>query len=158
MPNSGILIIRHADPAMPQCRDLIAKLDELQASLYPAHENYLDSIEELQKPNCYFLAAYLDEQIVGCGALKTVDGRYSELKRMYVASDRRKHGIGQRLLEELEARSASIGVFLIRLETGTRQPEALALYGRNGYKEIEAFGDYAAGDSSIYMEKCLQQA
>lgn len=157
MPNSETLIIRLADPAMPRCRDLIAKLDELQASLYPVHENYLDSIKELQKPNCYFLAAYLGEQIVGCGALKAVDGRYSELKRMYVDSDRRKRGIGQRLLEELEARSASIDIFLVRLETGVRQPEALALYRRNGYKEIEAFGDYTAGGSSIFMEKRLQQ-
>lgn len=157
MPNAEKLTIRHADPNLPQCRDLIERLDALQASLYPAQYNYLDSIEELQKPNCYFLAAYLDEQIVGCGAIKAVDGRYSELKRMYVASDRRQHGIGQRLLQELEAHSASLGIFLVRLETGVSQPQALALYRRNGYKETEAFGDYAAGGSSIFMEKKLQR-
>lgn len=135
---------------------MIEELDRLQESLYPNEENYLDPIEELQKPNCHFLAAYEGDQIVGCGALKNMHGHYCELKRMYVAIDRRQRGIGQCLLRELEARSASHGIHLIRLETGVRQPEALALYRRNGYKETEAFGDYAASSSSIFMEKRLQ--
>jgi putative acetyltransferase len=82
------LVIRRVDPASPDCRVLIEELDRVQKSLYPPENNYLDSIEELQKPNCHFLAAYIDEQIVGCGALKIVDENYSELKRMYVGAER----------------------------------------------------------------------
>lgn len=150
------LIIRQADPVSPDCRVLIEELDRLQESLYPPENNYLDSIEELQKPTCRFLGAYLDQKIVGCGALKIVDGTYGELKRMYVIAGHRKHGIGQRLLEELEAQSAASGVMLLRLETGVRQPEALALYRRNGYKEIGVFGEYSDGALNVFMEKRLR--
>ena len=152
------LVIRRVDPASPDCRVLIEELDRVQKSLYPPENNYLDSIEELQKPNCYFLAAYIDEQIVGCGALKIVDENYSELKRMYVVADHRQRGIGQRLLEELESRSAQSGICLVRLETGVSQPEALALYRRNGYKETGAFGQYSDSDLNIFMEKRIRKA
>lgn len=152
------LVIRRVDPASPDCRVLIEELDRVQSSLYPPENNYLDSIEELQKPNCHFLAAYVDDQIVGCGALKIVDENYSELKRMYVVADHRQRGIGQRLLEELESRSAQSGIWLVRLETGVSQPEALALYRRNGYKETDAFGQYSDSDLNIFMEKRIRKA
>jgi len=149
------LVIRQADPASPDCRAMIEALDGLQESLYPVEENYLDSVDELQKSNCYFLAACRGHQIVGCGALKIVGGMYSELKRMYVAVDQRQLGVGQRLLAALEAHAAKCGMRLVRLETGVSQPEALALYRRNGYKEIEAFGEYSHSASSVFMEKRL---
>jgi putative acetyltransferase len=156
MSEAESLKIRPADPASPDCRVLIEELDRLHAALYPPENNYLDSIDELQKPNCHFLAAYLDEQIVGCGALKIVDGAYGELKRMYVAAAHRQCGIGQRLLEALEMHSAASGAMLVRLETGVRQPEALALYRRNGYKETGAFGEYSDSALNVFMEKQLR--
>ena len=76
MSEAESLKILPADPASPDCRVLIEELDRIQAALYPPENNYLDSIDELQKRNCHFLAAYLDEQIVGCGAVKIVDGAY----------------------------------------------------------------------------------
>ena len=135
---------------------MIEELDRLQASLYPPENNYLDSIDELQKPNCYFIGAYVGGRIVGCAAFKIVDGTYGELKRMYVIAGYRQLGIGQRLLEELEARSVESGVKLVRLETGVSQPQALALYRRNGYHEIEAFGGYSDSALNVFMEKRLR--
>jgi len=149
------LIIRKADPASPDCQAMIRELDALQESLYSAENNYLDSIDELSKANCYFVAAYLGKELVGCGALKIVDGEYGELKRMYVAEGQRKRGIGRKLLEALEARCASSGIRIVRLETGVLQPEALALYRGNGYKEVGAFGEYSASASNLFMEKLL---
>jgi putative acetyltransferase len=156
MSEAEDLTIRPADPASPDCRLLIEELDRIQAALYPAENNYLDSIDELQKPNCLFLAAYLNEKVVGCGALKIVDGAYGELKRMYVAATHRRRGIGQRLLEALEIHSVASGAMLVRLETGVRQPEALALYRRNGYKETGPFGEYSDSALNIFMEKQLR--
>ena len=156
MSEAESLKILPADPASPDCRVLIEELDRIQAALYPPENNYLDSIDELQKRNCHFLAAYLDEQIVGCGAVKIVDGAYGELKRMYVAAAHRQCGIGQRLLEALEMHSATSGAMLVRLETGVRQPEALALYRRNGYKETGAFGEYSDSALNVFMEKQLR--
>lgn len=155
MPADDNLTIREADPGSPGCQAMIRELDALQGSLYSVEENYLDSIGELQKPNCYFVGAYLGNKLVGCGALKMVDGIYAEIKRMYVAEECRQRGIGQRILDQLEKHGVNHGVRIIRLETGRRQPEALALYRGNGYREIEAFGHYSAGASNIFMEKLL---
>ena len=44
---------------------------------------------------------------------------------------------------------------MIRLETGIRQPEAMALYASAGYREIEGFGDYAGHPASRCFERRL---
>ena len=44
---------------------------------------------------------------------------------------------------------------MIRLETGIRQPEAMALYAGAGYREIEGFGDYAGHPASRCFEREL---
>ena len=152
-----VLEIRRADPSDSGCRAMIEELDQMQESLYPPESNYLDSIDQLQRPDYHFLGAYLDRKIVGCGALKIVEGKYGEIKRMYVKTGHRQLGIGQRLLGELEAHSTASGEMLVRLETGTKQLEALALYRRNGYKETSAFGDYCEGPQNVFMEKQLDR-
>ena len=47
-----------------------------------------------------------------------------------------------RLLEAVEGRARELGAARVKLETGTAQPEAMAVYERNGYYPIEPFGDY----------------
>ena len=41
------------------------------------------------------------------------------------------------------------------LETGTEQPEAIALYEREGYRPTEGFGHYADEPGSRYYAKDL---
>ena len=47
------------------------------------------------------------------------------------------------------------GVELIRLETGVRQPEALGLYRKLGYRERGPFGAYRPDPLSVFMEKSV---
>ncbi|MDQ2708790.1 MAG: GNAT family N-acetyltransferase [Actinomycetota bacterium] len=63
-----------------------------------------------------------------------------ELKRMYVADTYRGRGYARRLLAELERAAAEAGGLRMVLETGTRQPEAIALYRSSGYLEMGRFG------------------
>jgi putative acetyltransferase len=42
---------------------------------------------------------------------------------------------------------------LLRLETGVRQPEALGLYRKLGYRERGPFGAYKPDPLSVFMEK-----
>jgi hypothetical protein len=42
------------------------------------------------------------------------------------------------------------------LETGERQGEALALYGRAGFSRIPAFGEYVGSPLSVCMAKTLE--
>ncbi len=56
-------------------------------------------------------------------------GPVAELKRMYVVPSRRGRGFARAVLTHLEASAAGAGAGWLILETGTMQPEAIALYG-----------------------------
>jgi putative acetyltransferase len=143
------------DPAAPEVHDLIAQLDRYQTDLYPPESNHLLPLEGLRQPNVVFLAARLDGKVVGCGAFVNHRGEYAELKRMYVLPEARGLKIGRRLLEELERRAQAAGLPLARLETGVRQPEALGLYEKAGYRRTGPFGEYDEHPLCVFMEKRL---
>jgi GNAT superfamily N-acetyltransferase len=86
-----------------------------------------------------FVALVEDGELVAGGALKRgrpgPDGRPSgELKRMWTRADRRRRGLAGRVLAELEDRAAALGYTRLELTTGARQPEAVALYLRHGWR------------------------
>ena len=155
-PASQIMIAEE-DPDQPAVVALIRAADAYLEGLYPPEENYLLDIAQLQGPNVTFLVARLEGEAVGCGALVRYAG-YCEIKRMFVDPDRRGRGIGRRLIRQLEQVAAAAKLKLLRLETGTRQPEALGLYRAAGYVECGPFGDYRAGEFSLFMEKRLEKA
>jgi GNAT superfamily N-acetyltransferase len=66
----------------------------------------------------------------------------AEVKRMYVAPDGRGRGLARRMLAHLEATAHRAGAEVAVLETGTAQPEAIALYTSAGYRPIPGFGFY----------------
>lgn len=68
--------------------------------------------------------------------------RTAEVKRMYVAAAHRGHGYAREVLAHLEATAAASGAEAMVLETGTAQPEAMALYESSGYEAIAPFGHY----------------
>jgi DNA-binding MarR family transcriptional regulator len=96
---------------------------------------------ELIPPAGALLLARLRDRPVGCGALKFGAGGVAEIKRMWVSAEVRGLGLGRRILAELERRAADAGVTTLRLETNRALTEAIALYRRTGYREVEAFND-----------------
>src|SRR4249919_4131983 len=78
---------------------------------------------------------YYDNGIaIGCGAFKEYDKNTVEIKRMFVKPDARGKGIGGKILNELEQWAAGINYTATILETGKKQPEAIALYKKAGYE------------------------
>ena len=108
---------------------------------------------ELTLPAGLLLIARLDGRPVGCGALKFHPGAPAELKRMWVAPDSRGIGLGRRMLGELERAARDHGVEVVRLETNRSLAEAIALYRRNGYREVAAFNSEPYADH--WFEKRL---
>lgn len=102
------------------------------------------------------VVAYLDEVPVGCGAIKEYDPDSMEVKRMYVPVENRGKGIASLVLKELEKWAAELGYERCILETGKRQPEAIALYKKNAYQVTENYGPYVGVDNSVCFEKVLQ--
>ena len=154
-PTDAAVEVRPLAPVDPRARRLVGNLDRLQLSLYPAESNHLDPVETLAGDDVTFLAAFVAGEAVGCGAVKRMHGRYGEIKRMYVEPCARGRGVGRALIEALESTLLQCGIRLVRLETGVRQPEALALYERCGYVRIPPFGDYPDDPLSVFFEKRL---
>jgi putative acetyltransferase len=64
-------------------------------------------------------------------------------------------GIARRIMAMLEDQGLRNGFTTLRLETGTEQPEAVALYESLGYRRIPAFGEYVSDPYSICYERGL---
>ncbi|MEO5832327.1 MAG: GNAT family N-acetyltransferase [Nakamurella sp.] len=79
----------------------------------------------------------------------------AELKRMYVVPSRRGRGLARAVLAHLEVTAAAAGAGWLVLETGTMQPEAIALYAASGYTPVPPFGHYADQPGSIHLGKGL---
>jgi len=102
-----------------------------------------------------FLIALVEGEPVGCAAVYPICADVAEVRRMYVAPPVRRHGVARRLLAELEARAAIFGFKALRLETGDRQPEAIALYESSGFRRIAPYGSHVCDPLSICFEKPL---
>ena len=108
---------------------------------------------ELGPPGGAWVVAYLDGRPVGCGGVKAVDDQTGEIRRVFIDASVRGRGVGRRLLEDLEAHARRLGYRRVRLNTGDRQPEALALFRSAGYLEVDDFNGYAF--AHYWMEKEL---
>lgn len=147
-------IIRIENPDQPEIRALLAASDTYHAALYPAESNHLVDISALQGPETSFYVARIDDEVRGIGAILRLDG-YAEVKRMFVDAKARGFKLGSRLLAALEADARTVGLACLRLETGIKQPEAVALYRNAGFYEIGPFGSYQPDPNSLLMEKTL---
>jgi GNAT superfamily N-acetyltransferase len=98
-----------------------------------------------------------DTAAASIGPAASVDrvGSVAEIKRMYVAASARRRGLARVMLAELESRAAAAGVREFVLNTGTEQPEAVALYESSGYTPVPGFGHYAAAPLALFYGKQL---
>ncbi|MFI9273017.1 GNAT family N-acetyltransferase [Kitasatospora sp. NPDC052896] len=116
-------------------------------------------------PHGLFVVAYLDGAPVACGGWRAKDGDGpglrdgdAELKRMFVVPEARGRGLARAVLRDLESSAAAAGRRRVVLETGTEQPEAVALYASEGYRPITKFGVYRESPQSICLGKELGPA
>lgn len=103
------------------------------------------------------IVIYENNQPVSCGAIKEFDSRRMEVKRMYTIPEQRGKGLATKSLIALENWSSELGYAYCLLETGKRQPEAIALYKKNDYKEIPNYGQYIGIENSVCFEKRLSK-
>jgi putative acetyltransferase len=103
----------------------------------------------------FVIVAYENEKPVGCGAIKDYGGSAMEIKRMYVSPSFRNKGIASKILSELEKWTIELSYNKCVLETGKRQPDAIGLYKKNGYKPIPNYGQYVGVENSVCFEKEL---
>ena len=101
----------------------------------------------------HVIIAYVDGIAMGCGAIKKMAPKTMEIKRMYVMPNARAKGLATKILSELEEWAMELAFESCILETGKRQPEAIRLYKKNGYKSIANYGPYIGVDNSLCFKK-----
>ena len=134
---------------------VVALLDDL-AERYGGRDAFHPDPASLAPPDGEFVVARLDGVPVGCGGFRRFDDGVAEIKRMYVVPAARRRGVAAAVLADLEARAGALGYRSIRLETGTNQPEAMALYQRAGYRAMVPYGHYRESPMSRCFEKDLR--
>ncbi|HET6160340.1 MAG TPA: GNAT family N-acetyltransferase [Dongiaceae bacterium] len=142
-------------PRQDEVVALIRQSDALMQSLYPAESNHLVDIDSLAEPHVHFFVGRENGTVLGCGAFVISTNGHAEMKRVFVNSEARGKGVARAIMEALEREAARIGVTTMQLETGIKQPEAIALYRKFGYVERGPFGAYQPDPLSLFMEKKL---
>ncbi len=111
------------------------------------------SPDDFRPPAGAFLIGTEGAEVVCGGGVKRLSSTCAEIKRMYVVPEARGRGVAGALLEALEGAARELGYEVVRLDTGPRQPHALALYRHRGYRPI---GDYNGNPlASFWGEKRL---
>jgi len=123
----------------------LAKRDGNDHSFY-AQFNKVDKLK-------YVVVAYENGKPTGCGAIKEYTSTTMEIKRMYTLPESRGKGIATKVLTELEIWATELSCEKCILETGKRQPEAIELYKKSGYKLIPNYGQYTQIENSLCFEK-----
>ena len=103
----------------------------------------------------HVVVLYENEKPIGCGAIKEFDATAMEVKRMYTSPESRGKGVATKILSELEKWTKELSYAKCVLETGKRQPEAIQLYTKSGYKIVSNYGPYKGVSNSICFEKRL---
>jgi GNAT superfamily N-acetyltransferase len=107
-------------------------------------------------PSGAFVVAYdtADGQLLGCAGWRA-HGEDAELKRMFTVPAARGRGVARRVLAAIEESARDRGCKRVILETGDRQPEAIALYLKCGYERIEDFGYYKGEEGVLSYARML---
>jgi GNAT superfamily N-acetyltransferase len=133
----------------PDALRLIEKVQQEYVVRYGGRDRTPMEPSYFEPPEGAFYLGYRDEVPVAMGGWRfrpdvsrLGSTRAAEVKRMYVAAPARRGGLARLMLAHLEATARTAGADVMILETGTAQPEAMALYETAGYQPVEPFGYY----------------
>ena len=149
-----IKIIR-TDSADQDFVDLVKRLDADLAERDGKDHSFYAQFNKIDQIK-YAVVAYENNKPIGCGAIKEYAPNTMEIKRMYTSPESRGKGIATKVLTELEIWATELSYEKCILETGKKQPEAIGLYKKSGYKLISNYGQYTEIEGSLCFEKGLK--
>ena len=132
--------------------DLVKLLDAELAELDGDEHVFYAQLNKTDKIK-HVIVAYENNKPISCGAIREYSPTIMEVKRMYTIPESRGKGIATKVLNELENWASELAYQKCVLETGKRQPDAICLYQKNGYKTIPNYGKYVEMENSVCFEK-----
>ncbi len=149
--------VRPGDFDDPRVLELLREhLAGMHASSPPGSVYALD-LSGLQQPSVSFFTVWDGDDLLGCGALKHIDGGAGEIKSMRTAARHLRRGAAAVMLEHLLQIARSCGYARVCLETGSGPAfePALALYRKYGFVPGPAFGGYTATEFNQFLHLAL---
>ena len=108
---------------------------------------------DMAHPRGAFLLAMLDGMPIGCIGVKGTDKGYAELKRLWIVPSARGMGLAHRMMAEAEEEARRLGIKCLRLDTNSVLSDAVAMYHKLGWTEIERFNEDPYPD--LFFEKLI---
>jgi putative acetyltransferase len=142
--------------------EVLALLEEHLSNMHelsPPEQVFAFDASKLRDPGVAFWAAWNEETLLGCAALKELSLTQGEVKSMRTPASRRRQGAGRALLNHIIQVSRERGYRELFLETG-RHPAfkpAQALYRSVGFRECGPFGSYTENGNSVFMSLQLNE-
>lgn len=144
--------IENGDVENKQVKILFKDADDYFATLYPEESNHPAFSNDFIANKSYFLVAKEDQNIVACGGIIVKSDNWGEVKRMYVIPEYRRKGLASKILEYIIDWSTQNQLQYLKLETGIYQPEAINLYLKYNFYEIDPFEGYDFDPNSVFYE------
>lgn len=145
-------------------RSLFSEYTDMLVSLDPGFRVYLDiqrydeELDDLEakygRPYGRLYVLYEEGEAAACIALRRLDSRRAELKRLYVRPCFRGRGLSSLLLERIISDARKIGYEEILLDTLPCLESALRLYLNHGFTFTERYNDSPEEDT-IFMHKVI---
>ena len=156
------LVITRVPITHPDALRLIDEVQDFYVERYGSPDTAPIEPSDFEDPRGQYFLGLLGGVAVASGAWRrsTVAAlgteATAEIKRMYVAPSAQRRGLARRMLTHLETTAAAAGVEALILETGLKQPEAMALYTSSGYEAIPGYGYYCGHELSRCFGRRLQ--
>jgi GNAT superfamily N-acetyltransferase len=139
----------------PLARDLVGRVQQEYVDRYGGPDEAAVDPAEFVPPAGLFLVAEVGGEPAGCGAWRRHGDLEVEVKRVYVVPAFRRLGLAQLVVAALEDSARAAGYRSVVLNSGDRQPEALALYEALGYTPVPGYGIYAGEAGAVFLGRGL---
>lgn len=152
--DSKNIIISGESPFSPDAVSLMDELSEcLKIITGDSGKSSFEANDVCNSRAAFVIARDQSGKAIGCGALRPINEKTAELKRMYAQN--KGMGVDNQILSYLERWAYEIGYQTICLETRTVNAKAISFYKKNGYRRIPNYGKYIGRTNSVCFEKYL---
>ncbi|MFT8312985.1 MAG: GNAT family N-acetyltransferase [Clostridium sp.] len=142
------------NPNTPEAQELMDELSEaLEAITGDSGRNSFNT-NDVCAPRAIFVIAYdEDGRAIGCGAIRPINDKIAEVKRIYAKT--KGIGIGTKILYYLEKQARKLNYSTLWLETRLINQSAVAFYEKRGYHSIRNYGKYVNNPKAVCFEKYI---
>jgi putative acetyltransferase len=136
----------------PEVNELLKKHFIELRSVSPAGSTHVLDIAGFKDQSIKFWSLWVNNELVGCGALKFLEKNHGEFKSIRVADKFKKTGVGEKIIDHLIEEAKKLQISKLSIETGAGEffLPARKLFSKFGFKKCPPFAHYKEDPNSCY--------